>query len=201
MLPNQTRVDRFLSKRRLYDHFKSELTPKRKESFDQDIAKIYIANELNENNTGIARGEKVNRIFVIAITLKQEEFDHRNIVLLARYIQQNILFKLIYKDHTRLAIVKDKLYISNFYPRGKEPIPLKGLNLDTVWDNMVLAITGYRLEADNSLAKQLEIEAQREKLKREMKRLDKKGRKEKQPGKKFDYHRQVQAIKKQLKEL
>lgn len=201
MLPKSTTVNKLLPKSRIFEHYESELNPKRISSFDEDISRIYIANEISEASMQVIPGDEVKRIFVLEVNLKTEDFDAFNISLLARFLNTNILFKLIYQDKAKLGIYEDKLYTSRFVNKDELEIDLKGRNLDTIWENLVLSVTGYELEENKSLEGQLELEEKRAKLLKEIETLDKKGRREKQQNKKFEIHQEVQKLKKILEEL
>ena len=201
MLPKSTIINKLLPKSRIFEHYKSEINSKRINSFDEDISRIYIANEISEASMQVIPGNIVKRIFILEVNLKIEDFDSFNISLLARFLNTNILFKLIYQDKAKLGIYEDKLYTSSFVNKDELEIELKGRNLDTIWENLVLSITGYELEEDKSLEEQLELEEKRAKLLKEIETLDKKGRREKQQNKKFEIHQEVQKLKKILEEL
>lgn len=201
MLGEKTKVNKLLSKSKLFNYYKTELSPKRKSKFDEDISRIYISNEISEASMDIVQGEKVNRIFVLDIILKKEEFDSYNIYMLSKYFNSHILYKLIFDKKVRLGIFEDKLYLSETLNLEDLDIQLKGRNLDTIWENLVLDIAGYTLEEDKSLEEQLELEEKRKKLKNQIETLDKKGRREKQQIKKFEIHQEVQRLKRELEEL
>lgn len=78
---------------------------------------------------------------------------------------------------------------------------IEGLNLDTIWENLVLAVSGYEIEEDRNLSEQIEIEEQRNKLLKEINKLDKQARKEKQPKKSFEIYKRMKKLEKELEEL
>jgi len=75
---------------------------------------------------------------------------------------------------------------------------LTGLNLDKVWENIVTKIAGIEIEQGRTLDEQIAVSAQREKLLKEINKLEKQARAERQPKKKFEI---VQRIKKLEAEL
>jgi hypothetical protein len=77
-------------------------------------------------------------------------------------------------------------------------IQLKGLNLDAVWDNIVMQVGDVRVQQGNSLDEQIVIDEERLKLQKQIINIEKQAKAEKQPRRKFDL---VQKIKKLQKEL
>ena len=74
-------------------------------------------------------------------------------------------------------------------------LPLVGLNLDKVWENIVSQIAGIEMEQGRSLDDQLVVAAQREKLQREIARLEKQARAERQPKKKFELVQKLNKLR------
>ena len=80
----------------------------------------------------------------------------------------------------------------------EQQIELKGLNLDTVWENVVIAVGGVSLEEGNTLDEQIEINERMQKLEKEIAKLEKQARAEKQPKKKFELVQQIKQLKNKL---
>ena len=70
-----------------------------------------------------------------------------------------------------------------------------GLNLDTVWENIVSRIAGIERAQGQTLDEQLAAAAQREKLQKEIVRLEKLARAERQPKKKFELVQKIKQLK------
>ena len=77
-------------------------------------------------------------------------------------------------------------------------IELRGLNLDKVWENIVVDIGGVSIADGNTLDEQIAADERRQKIEKEIAKLEKQARAEKQPKKKFEL---VQRIKKHKEEL
>ena len=56
-------------------------------------------------------------------------------------------------------------------PTEEQKVELKGLNLDTVWENIVIAVGGVNMEKGNSLDEQIEINEKKQKLEKEIAKL------------------------------
>ena len=77
-------------------------------------------------------------------------------------------------------------------------IPLKGLTLDEVWENIVATIGNLDIEAEETIEEQIINREEREKLLRQIEMLEKRCRLEKQTRKKFELHQQILKLKEEL---
>ena len=66
----------------------------------------------------------------------------------------------------------------------------------TVWENIIVQIGGLTVEQGNSLEEQIAIDEQRNKLQKEIARLEKLARAEKQPKKKFELVQEINKLRK-----
>lgn len=190
-LPKSTEMHKQLPKKAIYDKIHMDTAAKNK--LDADISKITIVHEISPQTIHIPEGDKVKGIFVLLVSLKQERFDERNIVLLSRLIPQNILLVLEYGGKDKLAVYYRKLMQTEWKLLDEQRIELTGLDLDAVWQNIIASIGGIHIEAGRTLDEQLEVNEKRQKLKREILKYEKLARKERQPKKKYEY---VQKLKK-----
>ena len=102
-----------------------------------------------------------------------------------------------YKEESTGAAFKvGSYYHTDWVTEDSFSFSITGLNLDTVYESLVRQIAGETLakENDESLKETVERQAAREKLEKEIERLRKKIRNEKQ------FNRQVE-LNRQLKEL
>ena len=190
-LPKSTEMHKQLPKKAIYDKFHMDTAAKNK--LDADISKITIVHEISPQTIHIPEGDKVKCIFVLLVSLKQDNFDERNIALLSRLIPQNILIVLEYGGKDKLAVYYKKLMQTEWKVLDEQKFELTGLDLDAVWQNIITSIGGIRIEAGRTLDEQLEMNEKRQKLKREILKYEKLVRKERQPKKKYEY---VQKLKK-----
>ena len=72
--------------------------------------------------------------------------------------------------------------------------------MDVVWENIIVQIGGMQIEQGNTLDEQIAIDEKRAKLKKEIDKLEKQARAEKQPKKKFELVQQMDKLKKELEE-
>ena len=195
-LPKTTEMSKQLPKKAIYTKF--QMNTAIKEKIDADISRITIVNEIAPNKVNIPAGEDVKSFFVLLVSLKKKEYDKKTIVTLSKLIPQNILFVLEYENESRLAIYHTKVMQTAWIPTEEQKVELKGLNLDTVWENIVIAVGGVNIEKGNTLDEQIEVNDKKQKLEKEIARLEKKARTEKQPKKKFELVQRIKVLTNQL---
>lgn len=193
-LPQTTQMNKQLPKKAIYAKF--QLNAAAKNKVDADISKISIVHEIAPDKVNIPAGQTVNGFFVLLVTLKRKEYDEKTIGTLSKLIPQNILFVLEHEGQGRLAIYRKKLMQSEWKPTDTQRIELQGLDLDRVWENIVVAIGGVQIEDGRSLDEQIMADEQRQKIEKEIARLEKLARAEKQPKKKFELVQRIGALKK-----
>ena len=198
-LPKTTEMSKQLPKKAIYTKF--QMNTAAKEKIDADISRITIVNEIAPNKVNIPSGEDVKSFFVLHVSLKKKEYDEKTITTLSKLIPQNILFVLEYENESRLAIYHTKVMQTAWMPTEEQKVELKGLNLDTVWENIVIAVGGVNIEKGNSLDEQIEINEKKKKLEKEIAKLEKQARVEKQPKKKFELVQVEKKLREKLKLL
>lgn len=198
-LPKSTELSKQLPKKAIYTKF--SMNTSTKEKFDTDISKISIIAEISPSTTNIVKGETVSSIFVLLVSLKQKDFDEKTISMLSKLIEQNILFVLEYEDKRKLAVYHNKLMQGEWVNSTELAVSLKGLNFDTVWENLIKDIGSITLSNGNTLDEQITVNEQKEKLQKEIARLEKQARTERQPKKKLEFVEQKKLIERHLKEL
>lgn len=198
-LPQLTETSKQLPKKAIYAKF--QMNTAAKEKIDADISRITIVNEIAPNKVNIPAGEDVKSFFVLLVSLKKKEYDEKTIATLSKLIPQNILFILEYENESRLAIYHTKVMQTAWMPTEEQKVELKGVNLDTVWENIVIAVGRVNIETGNTLDEQIEINDKKQMLEKEIARLEKQARAEKQPKKKFELVQAEKKLKEKVKLL
>lgn len=198
-LPKATELNKQLPKNVIYAKFR--MNNAAKEKMDSDISRIYIVNEVSAAKVNIGEGKEVKSFFVMSVLLKRKDYDEKNIITLSKLIPQNIVMVLEYEGEARLATYRTKLLQTEWLPKDQLSLELKGLDLDSVWENIIVQIGGLTVEQGNTLDEQISINEHRAKLQKEIARLEKLARSEKQPKKKFEIHKILQEKKKALEVL
>lgn len=198
-LPKATELNKQLPKSAIYAKF--QMNTAAKERIDRDISRIYIVNEISDVKANIQEGVEVKSFFVVSVILKRKDFDEKNVIMLSKLIPQNMVMVLEYEDKAKLAAYRGKLMQTEWLPREKVSLELKGLNLDGVWENVIVQIGGLTIEKGRTLDEQISIDEQRSKLQREIDRLERLARAEKQPKKKYELVQRLREHQKKLEEL
>lgn len=135
-LPQSTDVKRSLPKAQLYRRF--DWKPSQRDSFDGDVARLDFVNWISPRTLpAIAEGAVVKEIYVVEVALKKRDFDSKNIALLAKSIPQYVVYLLRYEEEAMLAVYYVKLFTTDWKKVDDISFQLSGLNLDTVWENIV----------------------------------------------------------------
>lgn len=197
-LPKTTEMSKQLPKKAIYTKFQMNTAAKAK--IDADISRITIVNEIAPNKVNIPAGEDVKSFFVLLVSLKKKEYDEKTIATLSKLIPQNILFVLEYENESRLAIYHTKVMQTEWKPTENQRIELQGLNLDTVWENIIKSLELGVWNEELSLDENIALHEKQEKLKKQIAKLEKQARTKRQPKKKFELHQKITKLKKELGE-
>lgn len=192
-------MSRQLPKKAVYEKF--NMNTAAKEKFDADISRITIVSEISTATTSIAKGKNVTAIYILLVSLKNKSFNERTIMSLSNLIGQNILFVLEYDGEQKLAVYHSSFISGEWKKPDELNITLKGLDFDTVWENIIKDIGGIVVSEGNTLEEQIVVNEEAEKLKKEIARLEKLAWAEKQPKKKFELANQAKSIKARLDAL
>ena len=195
-MPKSTELNKQLPKKAIYAKF--QMSPAAKAKFDADISRINIVGEVSPNTTGIAQGQTVSSIFVLQVILKQKNFQQNTIAQISKLIDQNMLLILDCKTERKLAIYHSKLIQTEWDFADACAIELKGLDLDSVWENFITQVGGITIQEGNTLDEQIAADEEQAKLEKEIARLEKLAWAEKQPKKKFELALQIQQLQKEV---
>ena len=197
-LPISTIINKPLYKKAVYEKF--NLKTAERERFDADISKMMLVARISTATVpALAEGEQIKGIYVLLVTLKRKEYDTKNILLLQKLIPQKIIFALQYEAETQLCIFHTLLQKSEWKPTEEATIPLQGLSLDDVWNNIVADIGKLDSHSEETLEEQIINRDQREKLLRQIEILEKRCRTEKQTRKKYELHQEILKLKEEIK--
>ena len=193
-LPVTTEIKKSLPKKAIYEKFC--LKSAQRDAFDDDISHIDIVNIVSPNTVpGLKEGERVKELYVLLVSLKQEDYDEKNILLLSKLIKQHMVFALAYLDRVRLAVVHEKLFATDWEPLADALLPLMGFDMDKVWENIVMAIGHFEVMEGVTMEEQIAIDGEKLKKIKAIESLEKKLRVEKQPWKKYELFKQIQELK------
>ena len=195
-LPKVTELSKQLPKNAIYAKF--QMNPAERAKIDADISRITIVNEVSPAKINIADGERVKSFFVLLVALKRKDFEDKTIITISKLIPQNMILVLECAGEVKLATYHTKLMQTDWKRKEDLSIELKGLNMDTVWENIIVQIGGITIEQGNTLDEQIAVDEQRMKIQKEIDRLTKQAKNEKQPKKKFELAQRINKLKKGL---
>jgi hypothetical protein len=210
--PQTTEFNKRIPKQKFYEEL--GVSPALKRVFVEQIKLIHWRNKIAPTTINIAPGEAVNEIEVIEIKVNQQSLDEAVLRQIDKEIPYHILFVLScgnkvqawtgYKEATEggnKAFKVNKYYHTDWMLSDELTLDIEGLNMDAVWENFIIQVGGVEIEQGKSLDEQIETDELKAKLKRDIEKLEKQARSEKQPNKKFELASQVKALKKRLTEL
>lgn len=210
--PQTTEFNKRIPKQKLYENM--EVSPALKRVFVERIKLIYWRNKLAVSTMNIAPGETVTEIEVIEIKLASPQLNEAVLRQIDKEIPYHILFILSFNGKVQAwtgykeaaeggnkAFKVNKYYHTEWMPEHELNLKIEGLNMDAVWENLIIQVGGVEVGQGKSLDEQIQIDDQKAKMQKEIEKLEKQARNEKQPNKKFQLAQQVKTLKKQLDEL
>lgn len=196
-LPIATEISKALPKKAIFAKF--ELKPAQRDHFDEDVAKLAIVNIISTTTIpALIKGEQIECIYIIDVLLKRQEYDPKNIQLLSKLIPQKMVFAMRYEDRIQLAINHTKLICSDWMETSDATLTLQGLNLDRVWENIVISIGDIEVEEGSTLEEQIKVDDVKAKILKQIEQLEAKARNEKQPRKKLLYFEELKCLKSKI---
>jgi hypothetical protein len=190
-------MNRHLPKKAIFDKFK--LNTADKQRFDNDIRRLAIIGEVSAATSNIAAGETVKSFYVVIVNLRGEVCDKKNLALLSKLIEQNMLFVLENNGMARLAVFRaGKVLESGEKPLNDWNISLTGLNLNSVWENIIIQVGGVTIAEGSTLDDQIVADAERSKALRRIEQLEKQAWTERQPRRKWELAEEAKKLKEKL---
>ena len=197
-LPASTKIKKLITKKKVYEHFGADMSVERRKKFDADIARMTLTNEVSPVSVNLPTGDEVQNFFVLHILLKTKTFDQQNISYIARLFGQRLVMILEVDGYARLALWQTKIIMTDWAAVDDLKLPMVGLDLDKVWENIVTRIAGIEVEPGRTLNEQIAVAAQREKLRKEIEKLEKQARAERQPKKKLEIVLKLRGLEAEL---
>lgn len=196
-LPIATVISQPLTKKAVYEKF--NLKAAERERFDADISRMVLVARISPATVpALTEGNDIKGIYVLQVVLKRKVYDPKNILLLQKLIPQNIVFALQHEDKTHLCIFHTLLQQSAWMPTEETAIPLHGLNLDDVWNNIVASIGSLDASSEETIEQQIINREQQEILTARIALLERQCRTEKQQRRKYELHQELLKLKAQL---
>ena len=199
-LPENCIINKPLYKKAVFEKF--NLKSAERDRFDADISKMAIVAYVSPSKIpALHEGQDVKEFYVLQVQLKHKDYDSKNILMLNKLIPQKMVFALEYDDNIQFCIFHTRLQQSEWAHAIEATIPIKGLSLDDVWNNIVAEIGGLSSDAKQTLEQQIIDREEREKLLKQIEALEKRCRAEKQTRKKYELHQKLQELKLKNKQV
>lgn len=212
-IPDRVLVNRRIPKSKLYKQIGVDTNLERK--FIDEIENIIWKYKLSKETTNLQPTNKVEEIQVFEILLKEKYISIEILENIDRTIPYPILFLLRYKDEVKLAIAykernkidENKMVVNTYYQtkwmkqHELDVDILKGLNLEEVYNNLIRQLIPIENTLEEDLEKLIELNERIESLKKEIKTLEKKIKREVQFNRKVDLNIELQKKKKELEQL
>lgn len=201
-LPKSTELSKPLPKKAFYAKFATDSAEQKR--FDADISRMTIIHELSPNTVNIAAGESIKAIYVLRVLLKTETFNTGTISKLCKLINQRLILLLEYNDRCCLAAHHTQLIMGKWQMTEQVSLELQGLNFDAVWESLVRQIGDFTKTTDGqqaTLAEEIAVSSELEKLRKRLALVERKAWNEKQPRAKQQLVQEVRRIKKELEGL
>ncbi|MBD5527621.1 MAG: DUF4391 domain-containing protein [Lachnospiraceae bacterium] len=201
--PAATAVHRRMPKEAFYKHL--PLTKVLKEKFISDVDRIFVENSLTKDNLNLTAESEIKEILFLSLFLKRKEFDTKIIETIAKQNPHKLIFLLIYKDHSQLAIWHSKLYRTEWMPTDDTELKAQGFSLDEIWDSFIEQIAIYeehvKAAGELSVDERLVMQEQIIRLDKQIQKTETAAWKEQQPKKRFELYQRLQAYKSELEKL
>mgnify|MGYP002508496082 CR=1 FL=1 len=200
-LPKATEIRKPIHKKLIYSKFPMRLKGESRSSFDEEISKIVVTNEISPVSISIKEGVQVSSVFVLQVELRQRIYSEKNIISIAKMFGQNVLLVLHHGEQYQFAIYETTLFHSEWQTADKLQIRLKGLDMDAVWENLVMLVSGIEVRPGNSLDEQIALEMEKDTLRKKIEELEKRARRELQSKKKFEMFQRLKEYQARLDEM
>ena len=196
-LPPATAINKPLYKKAVFEKFNLKATER--DRFDTDISRMALVARVSSATVpALNKGKEIEGFYVLQVAMKRKDYDTKNILMLQKLIPQKMVFAMQYEEQTQFCIFHTRLQQSEWMLTSEAAIPLQGLTLDDVWNNIVAIIGGLDTLAEESIEEQIIHREQREKLLRQIESLEKQCRTERQTRRKYELHQQIVKLKEQL---
>ena len=208
-LPTTTEYNKRIPKQKFYENL--SVTPSLKRVFVEQIQNVIWANKIAPATISVSEGKEVTEIEVFKICLNTGTLNESALRQMDKQIPYHILFVLESNDKYQVwigykevsggdnAFKVNKYYHTEWLAEQDLQIKIDGLDMDSIYANLVRQI-GVIEKGNETLSEQIADKEYRERLEKEIEKLEKLARAEKQPKKKFDLVQQIKELKMKLEE-
>ena len=127
--------------------------------------------------------------------LHSELYDKELIASLFEFIPQNMVIVLECGPRCRPVVFQEVLVEGQWSLRDDFSLKIEGINLDHVWQNMIVQVGNIIIDIGNDLQTQIKVDDERKRREVEIAKLEKKLASEKQPRKKKELFDRIRMLK------
>lgn len=205
-LPSTTEYNKRIPKQKFYENL--SVTPALKRIFAEQIQNVIWENKIAPATINIKPGKEVTEIEVFRIVLNCGTLDESALRQMDKQIPYHILFVLEYNEKYQIwigykeqssgdnAFKVNKYYHTDWLDEQSAQVTLEGFDTDRIYENLVRQIGGIESGGDDTLGEQIADKERCEKLEKEIAKLEKLARAEKQPKKKFELVQKIKQLSK-----
>ncbi len=196
-LPKTCEVNRFVAKKKFYEH--TNMSETIKSSFVNDIEKITWDYKLAPDTLNLSKTDNVIEIEIFTINLSSRNIPNSVLKVINKSIPYKILFNLICDNEYCYALIEnDTIYNTNW--NEEIDFQFNGLNLENVWNNLIKEIIK---ETDNnsSIDVILDNKNKIDELKSKINKLKIQADREKQFNRQIELDHEIKKLNKELEEL
>ena len=199
-LPDSTKINIEIPTDKIISNL--NLSDEQQMQFTTQIEKVVLLNKISAKTINTSEGSEVIEIEVFHISVATDSFDYK----LLKFIDKAIPYHNIYivendaQYHLAVNYSKDDLHIQYISEWNTEKsLNLYGLNLESVYNGIVRQIAGDKIFVQSGNLKcDIEESLRISKIQKEIARLEKLARAEKQPKKKFEYVQKIKELERLL---
>lgn len=214
LLPRSSEFNKRIPKQKFYENI--QVTPAVKRIFVEQIKVIYWRSKISAETVNIAPGKNVTEVEIIEIRMSGISHEEAVLRQIDSEIPYHIVFLLEYEgkyqawtSFKEASSGNTTFKVGNYYHtewmnEDELPIRIEGLDLDSVYENLVRMIAGDALKKetdDETLAESAVRDSKRTSLEKQAAALKTKIRKEKQLNKQMEMNAELKKIIKTLEEL
>jgi hypothetical protein len=201
--PDSTACNTLLPKKTFYERL--SFTAAQKNLFVHEIEKIIWRNKLSASTLNLQPGKRVTELQVFEVVLKKKSICFPVLKLLGKGIPYHLLFLLRFGDQVSACIgyretpgtTEQEFFHTGWMTFAELPLQVLGLTMDDVYDNFIRQIHQDLEEHENvPIAEAIRAATRKQQIEKQLDRLEKLARAEKQPRRKFNLIQEIRRLEK-----
>ena len=210
--PTTTIVDSLVPKTKFYRFM--EVNPRMKTHFVNDVESIRWLYKLSPDTLNVTASDDMKEIEVFVATLKEADCPTDLFTFIDTRMPRHLVFILLHgrnsmllinykqwRDDTHTQFKITQMFASPWVSTTSLQLNIDGQSLPRIYDNFVAQISGIGEHKAGSMEEIVALRQQIAKQEVELKKLEKRMRREPQVDVQMEMHKQVRQMRKQLAEV